>query len=83
MRKMEQLEDLDCRKAVRKLVNCSCGLLVLRPLSKDYTIKDQLKRTALSTMNNIAERPRRYSDSSAIRHLEISFTSRQEDRSIL
>ena len=82
MSKIERFEDLDCWKSTRELVNCVYDLSDTGLLSKDFTTRDQIRRAALSAMNNIAEGFGRYTDREFIRFLEISHTSSQEVRSI-
>ena len=82
MAKVEKFEDLDCWKSARILVNYVYDLCEREPLSKDFSTKDQIKRAALSTMNNTAEGFGRYSDKEFIRFLEISQASGQEVRSV-
>lgn len=83
MPKIERFEDLDCWKQSRNLVNLLYDLCDKEPLSKDFTTKDQLKRAALSIMNNIAEGFGRYSRKEFVRFLEISQASALEVRSML
>ncbi len=52
-------------------------------MSKDYDTKSQLKRAALSTMNNIAERFGKYSSKEFIRYLDTASNSAAEVKSIL
>jgi len=52
-------------------------------LARDFDTKSQLKRTALSSMNNIAEGFGRFSKKEFIRYLDISKSSALEVKSIL
>jgi four helix bundle protein len=52
-------------------------------LAKDYDTKGQLKKAALSSMNNIAEGFGRFSRKDFIRFLDISQSSVQEVQSML
>lgn len=80
---VENFEDLKCWKKARKLValvyeNCETGRL-----AKDFETRAQLKRAALSVMNNIAEGfGRRYSNKEFILFLRFSQSSAQEVKSI-
>jgi len=80
--KIEKFEDLKCWQAARELVKmvyvaCEDGKFV-----KDFDTKSQVKRAALSTMNNIAEGFGRGSDKEFIRFLEIAQSSAMEVKSI-
>jgi len=48
-------EDLDAWKAARELTNEVYRLSLHEPLSRDFGLRDQLRRPGLSVMNNIAE----------------------------
>jgi four helix bundle protein len=80
--KIEKFEDLKCWQAARELVKmvyvaCEEGKFV-----KDFDTKSQIKRAALSSMNNIAEGFGRGSDKEFIRFLEIAQSSAMEVKSI-
>jgi four helix bundle protein len=80
--KIEKFEDLKCWQAARELVKmvyvaCEDGKFV-----KDFDTKSQIRRAALSTMNNIAEGFGRASDKEFIRFLEIAQSSAMEVKSI-
>lgn len=55
MPKVERFEDLDSWKAARELVNYVYDLCEKPDLTKDFDTKGQIKRAAVSSMNNIAE----------------------------
>lgn len=48
-------EDLDAWKQARKIVSEVYKLTRQDPLSKDFGLRDQLQRAAVSVMTNIAE----------------------------
>ena len=48
-------EDLDAWTAARELTNEVYALCRREPLSLDFGLSDQLRRAAVSVMNNIAE----------------------------
>jgi len=48
-------EDLDAWTAARELTNEVYALCRREPLSRDFGLSDQLRRAAVSMMNNIAE----------------------------
>ena len=82
MAKVERFEDLDCWKAGRELVNLVFDLCEKSGLAKDFDTKSQLKRAAVSTMNNVAEGFRRYSATEFVRFLNIVQSSALEVRSM-
>lgn len=83
MAKIERFEDLDCWKQSRRLVNMLYDISEQGALAKDFSTRDQLRRAALSAMNNIAEGFGRYSNKEFVRFLEISQASAIEVRSML
>jgi four helix bundle protein len=83
MSKIESFEDLDCWKKSRELVNLIFDICENQMKNKDFSTQDQIKRAALSTMNNIAEGFGRYSNKEFIRFLEYSASSSMEIRSML
>lgn len=83
MSKIEKFEDLRCWQEARKLVREIYLISETGKLSKDYDTKSQLKRAALSTMNNIAEGFGKYSTREFIRYLDIASNSVAEVKSIL
>jgi four helix bundle protein len=83
MSKIDRFEDLDCWKKSRELVNLIFDICENQMKNKDFSTQDQIKRAALSTMNNIAEGFGRYSNKEFIRFLEYSASSSMEIRSML
>ena len=55
MGKIERFEDIDCWEEARKLVNAVYSLTKKEPFSKDWGLRDQIQRAAVSIMSNIAE----------------------------
>jgi four helix bundle protein len=82
MGKITKFEDLRCWMAARALVKVVYTFSEEGKLAKDFGTKDQIKRAALSVMNNIAEGFGRYSRKEFIRYLEISQSSATEVLSI-
>lgn len=82
MAKIEKFEDLECWRTARELVNYVYDLCEQGALAKDFDTRSQIRRAALSTMNNIAEGFGRYSNKEFIRFLEMSQASGQEVRSM-
>ncbi|MCI0752078.1 MAG: four helix bundle protein [Flammeovirgaceae bacterium] len=83
MAKIERFEDLKCWQEARVLVKevyllCEKGKLV-----KDFDTRSQLRRAALSVMNNIAEGFGKYSNKELIRYLDVANNSASEAKSIL
>ena len=52
------------------------------PMARDFEMKSQIRRAALSTMNNIAEGFGRFSEKEFVRFLEISCASAIEVKSV-
>ena len=52
---INRFEDLHCRQDARKLVNMIYDLTKKKEFSKDYGLKDQIRRSAISGMANISE----------------------------
>ncbi len=82
MSKIEKFEDLDCWKAGRELVNLVFDFCEKPGLAKDFDTKAQIKRAAVSTMNNVAEGFGRYSANEFVRFLNIAQSSALEVRSM-
>ena len=51
----ESFEDLDAWKLARELTNEIYGFCRRDPLCRDFGLADQIRRAAVSVMNNIAE----------------------------
>ena len=83
MSKVDRFEDLDCWKKSRELVNVIFDICENQMKNKDFSTQDQIKRAAISTMNNIAEGFGRYSNKEFIRFLEFSAASSMEVKSML
>ncbi|MGB3586727.1 MAG: four helix bundle protein [Tunicatimonas sp.] len=83
MAKVERFEDLRCWQSARKVVYAIYQLKKYNALSKDYDTFRQLKRAALSVMNNIAEGFARYHPGEFSQFLNIAQSSAAEVKSIL
>ena len=83
MAKIERFEELDCWKEARELVKLIYKECDKGKLAKDFDTKSQLKRAALSIMNNIAEGFARKSNKEFIRFLDFSNASAAEVKSML
>ena len=82
MGKIERFEDLECWQAAMILVNYVFSLTNRQSLAKDFDLKSQMRRSALSTMNNIAEGFDRNSNAEFKYFLNISSGSCGELRSM-
>mgnify|MGYP001284549718 CR=1 FL=1 len=83
MSKITQFEDLICWQKARVLVNNIYFITKSGPLSKDFGLKNQLRRAAVSAMTNIAEGFSRFHRKEFIRFLDISQSSAMEVKSLL
>jgi four helix bundle protein len=83
MSKIEKFEDLKCWQAARMLVKNVYKLSSKGALGKDFDTKSQLRRAALSAMNNIAEGFGRFGKKDFIKFLNVSQSSVQEVQSML
>jgi four helix bundle protein len=80
--KVERFEDLICWQEARNLVRIVYEASNEGPMAKDFDMRSQIRRAAMSTMNNIAEGFGRYSKKEFIRFLEISSASASEVKSV-
>jgi four helix bundle protein len=53
--KIEKFEDLEVWQSARKLSKDVRDLTIKEPFSKDYRLKDQIRSSSGSVMDNIAE----------------------------
>ena len=83
MAKVERFEGLKCWQEARVLVKEIYLLSEKGKLTKDFDTRSQLRRAALSVMNNIAEGFGKYSNKEFIRYLDIANNSASEVKSIL
>lgn len=83
MAKVERFEDLRCWQQSREVVYAVYQLRRYDTLSKDYDTFRQLKRAALSVMNNIAEGFARYHLREFVQFLNIAQSSAAEVKSML
>jgi four helix bundle protein len=78
-----QFEDLECWQSARGLVNSVFEICDEGMLARDFDLRSQFRRAALSCMNNIAEGfGRRKSKLEFIRFLDYAQSSACEVRSI-
>jgi four helix bundle protein len=83
MAKIERFEDLICWQKARELVNLVYSVSRDNDLSRDYGLRDQLRRAAVSSMTNIAEGFARYHLGDFIRFLDIAQSSAVEVKSLM
>ncbi|MFN7120280.1 MAG: four helix bundle protein [Saprospiraceae bacterium] len=81
--KITRFEDLECWKAARTLTKAIFFASNNGKLATDWDTRSQLRRAAVSTMNNIAEGFARYHTKDFIRFLEIAQSSAAEVKSML
>ncbi len=80
---IKKFEDLECWKSARILVKTIYELSQTGELSKDWDIKSQIKRAAISIMNNLAEGFGRFGDKDSLRFYDIAKASTYEVKSML
>jgi len=76
-------EDLEVWKTARELTNRIYGITADGSFSKDYGLRDQIRRAAVSIMSNIAEGYERGGNQELIQFLSIAKGSSGEVRSQL
>jgi four helix bundle protein len=82
MSTIKRFEDLHCWQEARELVRLVYAGTNVGLFKRDFEMKGQIRRAAISVMNNIAEGFGRISKRDFIRFLEISQTSANEVKSI-
>ncbi len=75
MAKINRFEDLECWKEARLFVRLIYGLTKREPFRRDFELVGQVRRSAVSTMANIAEGFHRASDKDFMRFLDYSRSS--------
>lgn len=83
MAKVDRFEDLRCWQQARLLVSEIYQLTSEDPVRSDFGLKDQIRRAALSVMNNTAEGFARFSKKEFILFLNYAQSSAAEVKSIL
>ncbi len=83
MSNVESFEEIDAWKKARKLVNRIYKISSSGEFSKDWSLKDQVRRAALSIMSNIAEGYSRQTDKEFTQFLFIARGSTAEVQSQL
>ena len=83
MAKVDRFEDLHCWQEARILVREIYRISNYPKLKLDFSLKDQIRRAAVSGMNNIAEGFSRYNIKECVRFLNIAQSSMTEVKSML
>lgn len=83
MAKVEKFEDLICWQKARELVNLAYSISRNNALSRDYGLRDQFRRAAVSSMTNVAEGFARFHPGDFIRFLDIAQSSAVEVKSLM
>jgi len=81
--KFERFEDIDAWKKARELMNMVYSASNSNAFSRDFALRDQIRRAAVSVMSNIAEGFERSSNKDFVRFLYIAKASSGEVRSQL
>lgn len=81
--KAKTFEDLPVWQEAREFVKTIYELTSLNKFSKDYGLKDQIQRVAVSIMNNISEGFERENNKEFIKYLGYAIGSAGEVRSML
>ena len=81
--KIKHFEDLDCWRLGRELSKMIYEITKEGTFSRDYGLKDQIRRAAVSVMTNIAEGFERGSNKDFAKFLYIARSSAGEVRSLL
>jgi len=81
--KINRFEDLDCWQEARKLVNSVYSVCSVSEFKKDFGLSDQIKKSAISIMANIAEGFSRKTNKEFIQFLFIAKSSAAELQSHL
>lgn len=82
MNSPKSFEELDAGKSARELTNEVYALCRREPLSRDFGLCDQIRRAAVSAMNNIAEGWESYHVAEKIQFYNIARRSCGEVRSM-
>jgi four helix bundle protein len=83
MKTTMRFEDLDAWKRARELVNCVYSLCRDSGVAKDFGLRDQIQRAAVSVMSNIAEGFERTGLAEKIHFYNIARASCGQVRSLL
>jgi len=79
---VDKFEELDCWTVARELVNAVYATTADKACGRDYAFVDQMRRAALSVMNNIAEGFEQDTNKDFVKFLFIARASAGEVRSM-
>src|SRR5438552_2060166 len=82
MPQIKGFEDLQCWQKSRELARCVYRISSKGALAKDFDMKSQLRRAAISCMNNIAEGFSKYIRKDLVRFLDFTTGSAGEVKSM-
>ena len=83
MGSVERFEDLEIWQLARELVREVYGMTNVEAFARDYGLKDQIRRSAVSVMNNISEGFESQTNKLFISYLSRAKTSCGETRSVI
>lgn len=83
MAKIEQFEDVEAWQLARQLANRVYDFTDGQSFSRDFALRDQIRRAAISVMSNIAEGFESQNDKTFVRYLYIAKASAGEVRAQL
>lgn len=83
MARVNRFEDLEAWKIAREIVRAVYGVSQNERFARDYGLKDQIRRSSVSIMSNIAEGFERDGDREFANFLSIAKGSAGETRSLL
>ena len=83
MATIERYEDIQCWQKARELTNLVYALTRQKAFARDFSLRDQMRRAAVSAMSNIAEGFERGGRSEFIHFLSIAKASSGEVQSQL
>ena len=81
--KIEKFEDIKAWQLAREIVRDIYGITQRPTFARDYGLRDQIRKAAVSAMSNIAEGFERYSTKKFIQFLNVARASVAEVRSQL